>query len=193
MNSGDQSTVKDELRSDARNLGDAARERVASVVDGSKGTATRQVKSAVSALQTAERELDADSPEWLRSALRQGTQALQRMADSVEGKSSRELMDDVQRMARNNPVMFWGLCAAAGFAAVRVMKAGADNSQTGSSRWDSRNSSWDDSNRHVSLRSSTKEEPALNSEYRDQAGYGRASMPAGADALAKPQTETESW
>lgn len=177
MNTGDQSTLKEELRSDAKSLGEAARDRVHSAVDGQKGTATRQVKSAASALQSAERELDADSPEWLRAALRQGSQALQRMADSVEGKSSRELMDDVQRMARNNPVMFWGLCAAAGFAAVRVMKAGAQNGQNGSGRWDSRNSGWDDSS-HVSLRGTAQEEPAMNAEYREQAGYGRAPLPA---------------
>jgi hypothetical protein len=102
-------------------------------------------------------------------------------------------MDDVQRIARNNPVMFWGLCAAAGFAAVRVMKAGAQTSQNDSSRWDSRNSAWDYSSRHDSLRSTQAEEPAQNSEYRDQAGYGRASMPAGVDPVIKPNAETESW
>lgn len=138
MNADDHSGLQDDLRNDARTLGSAARSRVADEVDGRKGTATRQVKSAASALQAAERELDDDSPEWLRAMLRSGSQSLQRMADQVESKSARELMDDVQHMARSNPVMFWGLCAAAGFAAVRVMKAGGISTHRSGS-----GSSWD--------------------------------------------------
>lgn len=193
MNTGEHSTLKEELRNDAKSLGDAARSRVQSEMDGRKGVAAKQVKSAASALENAAGGLDDDSPEWLRSALRSGSQALQRMADSVEGKSSQELIGDVQRMARNNPALFLGLCAVAGFAAVRVMKASSTSGAGGGgTSWNRNGGGWDDNDGRVILRR-TQDEPEENSDYREQASYGRAPLPPGADKLSKPQAEAESW
>ena len=113
-----------ELRSDAQQLGTTAVNRLHSEVDNRKGEAATQVKSVSSALDRAAGELDDGAPDWLKSAFRQGSQQIQRFADSIEQKDSRQLIRDVEDFARDRPAMFLAACAAAGFAAARIFKAG---------------------------------------------------------------------
>jgi ElaB/YqjD/DUF883 family membrane-anchored ribosome-binding protein len=113
-----------EIRSDAKQLGATAADRLHSEVDARKATAVTQAQSVSSAVRQAADGLDEGSPEWLKSAFRQGAQQIQRLADSVERKDSRQLMSDAQDFARNNPGTFLAACAAVGFAAARVLKAG---------------------------------------------------------------------
>ena len=116
-----------ELRSDAQQLGESAVNRLHSEVDARKGQAVDQVKSVSSAIQNAAGELGEDSPQWLKSALRGAGEQIQRVADSLEHKDSRQLLGDVQGFARNNPGTFLAACAAAGFAAARILKAGGEH------------------------------------------------------------------
>ena len=120
-----------ELRSDARQLGSTAANRVHSEIDSRKGKAADQAHSVSSAIDRAAGELDDGSPEWLRSAFRQGAQQVQRFADAIEQKDSRELMREVQDFARERPGTFLAACAAAGFAAARIFKAGGEPSPSG--------------------------------------------------------------
>ena len=121
--------LREELRGDATTLTDTAKNTLHSQVDARKSDAVSQAQSLSSALDKAAGELD-QSPDWLKSAFRQGAQTIQRFADSIEHKDSRQLTRDVQQFARTNPATFLGACAAAGFAAARVMKAGVDTSST---------------------------------------------------------------
>jgi len=114
-----------ELREDAKQLGATAADRLHSEVDARKATAVTQAQSVSSAVRQAADGLDESSPDWLKSAFRQGAQQIQRLADSVEQKDSRQLMSDAQDFARNNPGTFLAACAAVGFAAARVLKAGS--------------------------------------------------------------------
>jgi len=118
--------LREELRGDAQTLTDSAKQRLQSEADARKGTAATQAKTLSSALESAAGELS-DSPQWLRSLFEQGAQTLQRFADTIEQKDSRQLTRDVQQLARDNPGTFLAGCAAAGFAAARVMKAGAES------------------------------------------------------------------
>jgi ElaB/YqjD/DUF883 family membrane-anchored ribosome-binding protein len=115
-----------ELRADAQQLGSSAANRLHSEVDARKEQAVDQVKSVSSAVQQAAGQLGQDSPEWLKSALRSAGEQIQRFADTIEHKNSRELLSDVQGFARDNPGTFLAACAAAGFAAARIFKAGAE-------------------------------------------------------------------
>lgn len=127
--------LRNELRNDASTVADSAKQRLHSEVDARKGTAAEQAKSISSALDTAAGELK-DSPDWLQSMFRKGAQTVQQFADSIEQKDSQQLTRDVQQLARTNPATFLGACALAGFAAARVLKAGAEqtsSSATGSS------------------------------------------------------------
>ncbi len=140
---GDQSQgsggTGNELREDAQKLGSKAADRIHSEVDSRKSEAVSQVQSFSSAIEKTAGELN-DGPEWLKSALQKGAQSIQRFADSIEQKDSRQLMSAAQTFARDNPGTFLAACAAAGFAAARILKAGAEQGQSGSSRegqWDS--------------------------------------------------------
>lgn len=123
-------SLRDELRGDAETLTGTAKQKLHSELDSRKGPAVSQVKSVSSALEAAASELS-DSPNWLRSAVAQGAQALQRFGDSVEHKDSRELTREAQQIARANPGMFLAACAAAGFAGARILKAGAEDAAAG--------------------------------------------------------------
>ncbi|HEX8192147.1 MAG TPA: hypothetical protein VF552_04540 [Allosphingosinicella sp.] len=122
--SGSNASTGSELRSDAEQLGSTAANRIHSEVDARKGDAVSQAQSVSSAISQAADGLDDGAPEWLKSAFRQGAQQIQRFADTIEQKDSREILSDAQSFARNNPGTFLAACAAVGFAAARVLKAG---------------------------------------------------------------------
>ena len=124
----------DELRGDARKLGSTAADRIHSEVDSRKSTAADQAKSVSSAMDRAAGEMGDDTPNWLKSAFRQGADQVQRFADTIEQKDSRQMLSEVQDFARQRPGTFLAACAAAGFAASRIFKAGADD-QHGSGQY----------------------------------------------------------
>lgn len=130
----------EQIKSDAKEIGSKAADRLHSEVDARKDTAVTQAQSVSSAVRQAADGLDEGAPEWLRSAFQQGADQIQRFAQSLEQKDSRQLLNDVQTFARERPALFLGAAAAAGFAAARVLKAGAEqqNSQqfAGTSEWD---------------------------------------------------------
>lgn len=131
--------TSDELRSDAQQLGDSAANRIHSEIDDRKGEAAEQVKSVSTAIQHAAGELD-NAPSWLKSAFEQGAQQVQRFADTLEQKDSRQLVGEAQSFARDRPGTFLAACAAAGFAAARIFKAGAEpQSQQQSGQFQSSN------------------------------------------------------
>lgn len=115
-----------ELASDAKQLGNSAANRIHSEVDARKSDAAEQVRSVSTAIQNAAGDLDQNAPSWLKSAFEQGAQQVQRFVDALDGKDSRQLVNEVQDFARERPAMFLGACAAAGFAAARVLKAGGE-------------------------------------------------------------------
>ena len=115
-----------ELKADAQKLGSKAANRLYGEVDARKGTAVSQAKTVSSALERTAGELDDGAPDWLKSTIRQGAQQIQSFAESVEQKDSRQLVRDAESFARERPGMFLALCAAAGFAAARIFKAGGE-------------------------------------------------------------------
>ena len=121
--------LRDELRGDAQTVTDTAKSRIHSEVDARKGTAATQAQNLSSALQGAAGQLD-QSPAWLRSAFEQAAQTIQRFADTIDQKDSRQLTRDIQQLARDNPGTFLTGCAVAGFAAARVLKAGVEDNTT---------------------------------------------------------------
>jgi hypothetical protein len=127
--------MRSQMQSDAQRLSSTASNRLHSELDARKGTAATQARSVSSAIGQAAEGLDEGAPQWLRSAFQQGAQQAQRFADSLEQKDSRQILSDIQDIARNNPGMFIAGCAALGFAAARIFKAGApDGGFTAESR-----------------------------------------------------------
>ena len=129
------SGVGGEVLSDAKNVGSSAVNRLHSEVDSRKSDAVTQAQSVSTAIEQAADGLDPNAPQWLKSAFQQGAQQIQKFASTLEQKDSRELVNDVSDFARNSPGTFLAACAAVGFAAARVFKAGSSEnspSQLGS-------------------------------------------------------------
>jgi ElaB/YqjD/DUF883 family membrane-anchored ribosome-binding protein len=116
--------LRNELRDDAQKLTSSATERLHSEAEQRKGPAVEQARSVASALDRAAQDLGGGkSPAWLKSLFEQGAAQIQQLADAVEQKDSRELVEDIRQIARNNPTTFLATCAAAGFAASRIFRA----------------------------------------------------------------------
>lgn len=115
------------LKQDGVALKDKAIDRLTSEADSRKGMVSDQLKSVSSALDAASDGLTnqgGDAPEWLKSGLRQVAMTVEQLADRVQNKGSAELVGELRSFARNNPGTFLMACAAVGFAAARVFKAG---------------------------------------------------------------------
>ena len=125
----DSGTASD-LRQNSQQLGSTAANRLHSEVDARKGAAVSQAQSVSSAIKQTAEGLGEGSPEWLKAALQQGAQQIQRLADAIEQKESRQMMSEAQNFARDNPGTFLAACAAVGFAAARILKAGGEQQRT---------------------------------------------------------------
>jgi len=117
--------VGKELLADAKDVGTTAVNRLHSEVDARKGDAASQAKSVSTAIEQAGDGLDANAPTWLKSAFEQGARQVQKFADTLEQKDSRQLVSAASDFARGSPGTFLAACAAAGFAAARIFKAGS--------------------------------------------------------------------
>ena len=133
----DPGAVGSELRADAQHMGTSAANFLHGEADTRKGAAAEQARSASSAIQRVVGELDEGAPAWLKATFQQSADQIQKFADALEQKDSRQLLNEVQTFARERPGAFLGACAAAGFAAARIFKAGADNT-TGPSQENNR-------------------------------------------------------
>jgi uncharacterized protein YukE len=124
----DSSEVHDELRQDAEHLKDTITGRAKQEAESRKGQVAQAVGSASSALSTAAKQLrdNPDAPDWMASAIKQAARKMDGMASQIDGRSLDDLSRQVTAFARDNPGAFLAASAAAGFAAARVLRAGAD-------------------------------------------------------------------
>jgi hypothetical protein len=114
-----------DLPDDARRLKDTASERIRTEVETRKAPVVDQVRSVSSALDNAAQQLSdgGQTPSWIHSLFEQGALQMRRLADAVEHRDSRQLLNELRTVARNNPATYLAGCAAAGFAASRILRA----------------------------------------------------------------------
>ena len=169
-----------ELRSDAQQLTSKAANRIHSEVDARKGNAAEQAKSVSNAIQTAAGQLDESAPTWLKSAFQQGADQIQRFAETIEQKDSRQILNEVQNFARERPALFLGACAAAGFAAARIFKAGGEeqaSQQFGQTGRTDDDQPWGDSEGALGSQS-TRSAQQFGEQYDDATSARQTVAPA---------------
>lgn len=122
------SGVLDELKQDTGRLKDSLGARAKDEAETRKGEAVQVAGSASAALNAAADDLqhNPDAPDWMASALQQAARQIDRLAGHVGGRNIDDLGHEVAQFARHNPGAFLAASAAAGFAAARVIRAGAD-------------------------------------------------------------------
>ena len=122
------SAVGEDLSQDANRLAETAKDRARKEAETRKEQSVQAAHSASSALGKAaeEMEQEAEAPAWLSSAFRQAASGIDRIAGTLESRSTDQLAGDITRFARDNPAAFLTASAAAGFVAARFPRAGAE-------------------------------------------------------------------
>ena len=125
---GSHSSTREEVKADADRLAGTAKRRASEEAEKRKGEAARTAHCASDALHKAATHLDNadEAPAWLASAFRSAASTIDSMAGKVEGRSAEDLGRNASRFARDNPAAFIAASAAAGFAAARFLRAGAE-------------------------------------------------------------------
>lgn len=125
---GSFSGVGSELIQNASRLKDSVGARAKQEAESRKGDAVQVAGSASAALNSAAENLERNpnAPDWMASALQGAARQIDRLAGHVDGRNIDDLGREVARFARSHPGAFLAASAAAGFAAARVLRAGAD-------------------------------------------------------------------
>lgn len=123
------SGLREELGNDTAHLGDTLKTRAAQEAESRKGAALGLAGSASSVIDAAADAArdNPDAPDWMAKGLQSLARQVDRLAGELEGRSVEDLTRDANRLARDNPGTFLAIAAAAGFAAARVLRAGADH------------------------------------------------------------------
>lgn len=124
--SGD--NVREELRHDASELGGMAKERAEARAGQEQQRVAKTARSASTAMNTAADQLrdDQDAPEWMASMFTGAARQIDDLAGRLQDKSPRDVARETSQFGRENPAAFLIASAAAGFAAARFLRAGAE-------------------------------------------------------------------
>ncbi len=121
--------VKDTARQEADEIGAAAKEiledatdRVKSAVSEQKDAGADYLDAVARAVHRAAREFESDVPQAAHYIRRAGGQ-LGDVAKAVRQRDMRELVAEVEGVARREPALFFGGTLLLGFAAVRFLKS----------------------------------------------------------------------
>lgn len=119
---------KQELKEDAVALKESAKKQAETQAKRGRDQAVGLAKSASSAIDKAAEELhnDNDAPDWLAGILSTAAQKIGQVASELDDKSPQQMLNSAQQFGRQQPAMFLAASAAAGFAAGRFLRTGAE-------------------------------------------------------------------
>lgn len=116
-------------KDNAAQLGDAARDFANSAKDKVEQTVTQRksigadyIASIAQATGNAAQAFETDLP-FAAQYIRQASEQMRGVADTVRERDVRELVDEVQDFARKQPTLFFGGAVILGFAALRFLKS----------------------------------------------------------------------
>jgi methyl-accepting chemotaxis protein len=119
----------------AQNFASTAKDKVGDAVAQRKSLGADYIGSIAQATGRAANEFEADLPQAAQY-IRQASEQIQDVADTVRERDVRELVGEVQEFARRQPTLFFGGAVVLGFAALRFLKStppargGADRGST---------------------------------------------------------------
>jgi hypothetical protein len=121
-----------QLGGTAREIASSAKDKVETAVTQQKSLGADYIGSIAQAANRAAHEFDDDLPQAARY-IRQASEQIQGVADTVREHDLRELVGEVQDFARRQPTLFFGGAVVLGFAALRFLKSSAPGQATSSS------------------------------------------------------------
>jgi hypothetical protein len=108
----------------ARDVASSAKDKVESAVTEQKSVGADYIGSIAQAASRAANEFENDLPQAAHY-IRQASEQIQGVADTVRERDMRELVGEVQDFARRQPTLFFGGAVVLGFAALRFLKSSA--------------------------------------------------------------------
>jgi hypothetical protein len=111
-----------QLGDTARQFASTAQEKVGEAVTQRKSIGADYIGSIAQATSQAAQAFDSDLPQAARY-IRQASEQIQGVADTVRERDVRELVGEVQDFARKQPTLFFGGAVILGFAALRFLKS----------------------------------------------------------------------
>ncbi|WP_157505597.1 hypothetical protein [Geminicoccus roseus] len=114
-----------DLKRQGEELAGVARERAEGFADEQKTAGADQIGGIARAANKAAEELQDTSP-LLAGYVRDAASAADEFAGSLRNRNLGEILDDVTNYARREPVVFFGITVAAGFALSRFLKSSAE-------------------------------------------------------------------
>lgn len=111
-----------QLSDKARSFADTAKEKVGEAVTERKSIGADYIGSIAHATGQAAQAFESDLPQAAHY-IRQASEQIQGVADTVRERDVRELVGEVQNFARNQPTLFFGGAVILGFAALRFLKS----------------------------------------------------------------------
>jgi methyl-accepting chemotaxis protein len=106
----------------AKGMAKDATDQVAASVSGQKSVGADYIASFAQATGRAADQFENDIPQAAQF-IRQASEQIQGLADTVRERDARELLSDVQDFARRQPTLFFGGAVVLGFAALRFLKS----------------------------------------------------------------------
>jgi hypothetical protein len=108
-----------------------AQGQIESAVSEQKSAGANYIGSIAQAAERAAGEFDQSLP-IAADYIRQASEQIQGVADTVRDKDLRELLGEVENFARKQPALFFGGALILGFAALRFLKSSAPSSPSAS-------------------------------------------------------------
>ena len=117
----------------ALDMANSAKDKVEAAVSQRKSVGADYIGSIAQAAGRAAHEFEAELPQAAHY-IRQASEQMQGVADTVRQRDVRELVGEVQDFARRQPTLFFGGAVVLGFAALRFLKSTAPKAGNGESR-----------------------------------------------------------
>lgn len=106
----------------ARDFANTAKDKVGEAVGQRKSMGADYIGSIAQATERAAQAFENDLPQAAQY-IRQASEQIQGMADTVRERDVRELVGEVQDFARKQPTLFFGGAVLLGFAALRFLNS----------------------------------------------------------------------
>ena len=114
----------------ALDMANSAKDKVEAAVLQRKSLGADYIGSIAQAAGRAAHEFEAELPQAAQY-IRQASEQMQGVADTVRERDVRELVGEVQDFARRQPALFFGGAVVMGFAALRFLKSTAPKAGNG--------------------------------------------------------------
>ena len=164
---------------------DAAQQRASSLFDEQKRAGADQAEGLARAVHNAADQLQETSPQ-IAGYVHEAAASVDRMARTLRDRGPNQLLHDVQDMARQQPVAFFGAAVLAGFAIARFARASAP---AGGARQDMGARSGRDMNRDLDR----DMDRAMDNDLGSQRGMGTTPMGAAGMGPGGATTASPGW